>query len=432
MRIAQIVPGTGLPYYCENCGRDGSLAAALRDRGHEVVVGTLYLPPAPGPRAAPVFYGAVNLYLRHRFPGFARTPAWVRRALDSRGLLRLAGSFSGASSAAGLEGLTLSMLRGEEGGQAEELARLVDWLKGIRPDAVHLSNCLLSGIARRVRRELGVPVACSLQDEDTWIDAMEEPARGAAWRILGENAANVDVLAAVSRYYADFMGARMAIPAGRMAVVPIGIDVEGFSAAPSGLPFDPPVIGFLSRVCERMGAGLLADAFVLLARGGRFPGLRLRLTGGGTRADAAFVRAVRRTLARHGLLSRADFVRPFGRGDRARFLRSLTVLSVPAPAGEAFGTFLLEAMACGVPVVEPRVGGFTELIEQTGGGVLYEPNTPEALAAALEGVLSDKVNAPALGQAGRNAVLSRYTAAHMAAGLERALVQVSTGARGGS
>jgi glycosyltransferase involved in cell wall biosynthesis len=392
-------------------------------------VGSLYLPAADA-GASPVFYGAVNLYLRHRFPALRRMPALVGRALDARGLLRLAGRLSGASDAASLDGLTLSMLRGEEGGQAEELSRLMSWIDAARPDAVHLSNCLLTGIARRVRRELGAVVACSLQDEDMWVDAMAETSRAAVWKLLGERAADVDVFAAVSRHYARFMAGRISIPEERIEVVPIGIDIDGFEAAPSGLPFDPPVIGFLSRVSKRMGAGLLMEAFIRLSEAGRFPGLRLRAMGGATASDAVFLRSMRRELARHGLLSRFDYVRPFDREDRAEFLRSITLLSVPVPEGEAFGTFLLEAMACGVPVVQPRLGGFSELVEETGGGILYEPNTSATLAEAIEGLLADRRRGGKLGGNGREAVRSRYTAAHMAAGLERAIVKAMEARKG--
>ena len=58
------------------------------------------------------------------------------------------------------------------------------------------------------------------------------------------------------------------------------------------------------------------------------------------------------------------------RSSRSNFLRSLTVLSVPARSGEAFGLYLIEAMAAGIPAVQPRLGAFPELIEATGGGVL--------------------------------------------------------------
>jgi glycosyltransferase involved in cell wall biosynthesis len=178
-----------------------------------------------------------------------------------------------------------------------------------------------------------------------------------------------------------------------------------------------------------MGAGILTDAFVLLAGSGRFPGLRLRFMGGGTAADAGFVRGLRRTLSRRGLASRVDFLGPFGREDRTRFLASLSAFSVPVSEGGAFGTFLLEAMACGVPVVQPRAGGFSELIEDAGGGVLYTPNTAEALAGAMGSVLADPERAGRLGRAGRAAVLDRYTAGHMAEGLERALRNAGAGVK---
>jgi glycosyltransferase involved in cell wall biosynthesis len=215
------------------------------------------------------------------------------------------------------------------------------------------------------------------------------------------------------------MAERMAITEDRIAVVPVGIDVGAFSANPAGFPFDPPVIGYLSRICERMGAGILADAVVLLLGKGRFPGLHVRFTGGSTPADARLIASIRRRIGRAG--GRVEFVHTFGQADRSRFLASLTALSVPVPVGEAFGTFLLEAMASGVPVVQPRAGGFTELVDDTGGGVLCEPGSADALASALGNLLSDRDRARSLGRAGHDAVRDRYRTAVMAAGLERAV-----------
>jgi glycosyltransferase involved in cell wall biosynthesis len=421
MRLALIFPGSGSKFFCENCARDDSLARGLRDRGHEVLLGSLYLPLAgqPTDRSPPVFFGAVNLYLRHRFPSLGRLPLWLERLLDADTVLRLAGSLSGTTDAASLEGLTLSMLRGEEGGQAEDLERLVGWLAQARPSVVHLSNCLLLGIARRVRRELGIPVACSLQDEDGWIEELRPEASAQAWSLLRQRAADVDLFLPVSAWYAGFMGERLGLPAERLAVVPIGIDPECFSGIRRRR--GPPVIGFLSHVSERMGAGILARAFIRLAEGGRFPGLELWYAGGSTGADTAFLRQLKRDFVRHGLRERVRFARSFQRGERIRFLSALSALCVPVQGGEAFGTFILEALAAGVPVVQPRLGGFTELVSDTGGGLLYEPNSPEALADALAELLDDPAKAGALGEAGREAVLARYTAQSMAAALEAAL-----------
>ena len=60
------------------------------------------------------------------------------------------------------------------------------------------------------------------------------------------------------------------------------------------------------------------------------------------------------------------------------------MVSVPVRNGEAFGIYLLECMASGVPVVQPALGAFPEIVELAGGGVIYEANTPEALAGSLE------------------------------------------------
>jgi glycosyltransferase involved in cell wall biosynthesis len=216
----------------------------------------------------------------------------------------------------------------------------------------------------------------------------------------------------------------LSLPESRFAVVPIGIETEGFPREPGELPWDPPVIGFLSHICRSMGADILVEAFILLCRERRWPHLRLRFAGGSTGADSSFLRSIRRRLAQEGLSERVDFARSFARPDRLRFLASLSVLSVPVREGEAFGTFILEALAAGLPVVQPRLGGFPELIEATQGGVLYEPNTPEALAAALGELLADRSRARELGRRGGQAVMEGYAAGHMAARLEEVFQNV--------
>jgi glycosyltransferase involved in cell wall biosynthesis len=433
MRIAMIAPGTGLPYYCENCTRDRGLVRTLVERGHEVLCGSLYLPPAGDGgdgRQEPVFYGALNLVLGQALPGHRSVPGWLRRALDGRPLLRLAASLSGAADAGAMGPLTLSVLRGEEGSQALELDQLIRWLGAVRPDVLYLSNCLLIGVARRARADLGIPVVCALQDEDTWIDAMGPAQRASAWAILRERAADVDGFLPVSEYYGTLMSRRLGIPAGRIRVVQPGIDLRGFPDVPSPLDSDPPAVGFLSRLSNAMGLDILAEAFSRLCADGRFPGLRLRLAGGGTPGDFRLVRGLRGMLARRGLGGRLDIVRSFGRAERIQFLRSIQVLSVPVREGEAFGAFLLEAMAVGVPVVQPSLGGFLEVVRSTGGGVLYSPNTPEALAEALYGLLSDRERARRLGAAGFQAVRDRFSSSRTAERLEQALAAI-IGAREG-
>jgi glycosyltransferase involved in cell wall biosynthesis len=103
--------------------------------------------------------------------------------------------------------------------------------------------------------------------------------------------------------------------------------------------------------------------------------------------------------------------------EKRAFLQTLSVLSVPATYGEAFGLYVLEALASGVPVVQPRHGAFPELVEATGGGVLCAPDDPAALAAALEEVLGTPGRAAELGARGRAAVVARFDVEHMARGM---------------
>lgn len=417
MRIIHIVPGSGGAFYCENCFRDSALVKAMRAKGHDVTLVPLYLPlflDYPDVTTdTPVFFGAVSLYLREKIPLLRRLPVgWLRR-LNAPGVLRWAAKQAGRTRAAGMEDMTLSMLRGEHGRQAAELDQLVTWLRTDgKPDVVHLSNALLLGLARRMREDLEVPIVCSLQDEDTWIDAMGEPAAGQIWSTLAERSVDVDVLIPVSHSYRKKMAGKLGLRTDRMRVVQIGIDLAGYR--PPERPPEPPAIGYLSRLARSLGLDILLEAFILLKQDPRFGTLRLRATGGTTADDEPFVKQLQQRARQAGVDAAFDILPGFDRDHRIGFLQSLCVLSVPMPDGEAFGTYLLEAMACGVPAVQPNVGAFPEIIAATGGGVVYEPNTPDALAAALAPLLANPDQRDLLGAAGRESVMAHFSVDRMA------------------
>ncbi|MCX5671317.1 MAG: glycosyltransferase family 1 protein, partial [Planctomycetota bacterium] len=182
MRIIQITPGAGTNFYCENCLRDNALVLELRRQGHDALMVPLYLPlVTEGPDATagvPIFFGGINVYLQQKLALFRRTPRWLDRLLDARGLLKWASGRAEMTKARDLGEATLSMLRGEDGRQVKELERLVAWLAvQDRPDVICLSNALLAGLVRRMKAALGVPVVSMLQDEDGFLDALPEPYR---------------------------------------------------------------------------------------------------------------------------------------------------------------------------------------------------------------------------------------------------------------
>ena len=411
MRVVQLIPGSGGTFYCQNCMRDSALVRALRARGIDVTFVPLYLPPVVDAEGledeTPVFFGGINVYLQQEFELFRNTPRWLDRLFDSRWMLKRAAAREGSTSAAALGPMTLSMLQGRHGKQRKEAERLIAWLgENDTPDVIHVSNALLLGVASEIKKALNVPIVCSLQDEHTWLDAMPDPHRRRCWEVLSNKARDVDTFIAVSDWYAKEMSTRMSIPRDRIVVVPAGIELDGIE--PASAPVDPPVIGYLSRMSECLGLGLLVDAFVRLKEDPRFKDLRLRVTGGQTAEDEEFLAGVRATLREHGVENDVEFLDHFDKEARHAFMRSLSVLSVPALGGKAFGAFIIEAQAFGVPVVQPAVGAFPEILETTGGGCIYDPNDDNALTRALEALLLDPARAHELGLHGRSAVLREY------------------------
>ena len=158
MKIVHIVPGSGGTFYCQNCMRDNELIKSLKTLGHEIYMVPMYLPISVDDHETeddtPVFYGAINIYLKEKLPFYRHAPIWLEKIFDSQPLLKYAAKKSGSTRASGLEEMTISMLKGEEGRQATELDHLIKFLqKEIQPDVVHLSNALLLGLAKRMKEE---------------------------------------------------------------------------------------------------------------------------------------------------------------------------------------------------------------------------------------------------------------------------------------
>lgn len=415
MKLAQIIPGVAGAFYCENCIRDQTLMRELNRRGHDAVMVPLYMPLAldsPGPwRRAPIFFGGIRIYLEQKWPWLRRLPLWVTRPLSSPGLLRMAARLAGMMEPADLGKATVSMLRGESGGESRELDRMAEWLAAEgRPDVVCLSNILLAGLARRLKERLGVPLICLLQDEDRFLDDLPEPYRKAAWDTLRDHVRDMAGFVAVSRYFKSVMERRLALDPSRVHVVYTGVVCSG-----SPRPAPPaPAIGFMSRICREKGFDELVEAFIEIRRRARIPGLRLRAIGGHTPQDRAFVAGVRRRLESVGAIPDVEIGGEFDATRRAEFLAGVSVLSVPDRRGEASGVCVLEALSAGVPVAQPAHGAYPELIEATGGGLLYPPGDRAGLVSALERLLLNAAEARRMGEAGRAAVCRRFSAAAMA------------------
>ena len=405
MRIAYIAAGAA-NMYCGSCLHDNTLAAALQKMGHDVALVPTYTPlrtDAPGVSLDRVFFGALNVYLQQKAAAFRHTPEALDRLLDRPGLIQRAARLGASTDPAELGDLTHSILQGEEGFQAKELAKLVDWLRDdFRPDVVHLTNSMFAGFARNLKRELGVPVVCSLQGEDLFINQLREPWRIRVRELLSERARDIDAFQVNSAWYADFMADYLKCDRNRMFVVPLGLTLQGHDGEPREAS-NPLTVGYLARICPEKGLHVLVEAFRLLA--GR---VRLRVAGYLGERDRGYLEDLEARIAGWGLSGFYEYVGEVDREEKIRFLQTLDVLSVPTVYLEPKGLFVLEALANGVPVVQPRHGAFPEMIEATGGGLLVEPDSPEELARGIETLMRDPGLRRELGRRGREAVHARF------------------------
>ena len=410
MNIIQIIPGSGGSFYCGNCLRDSKYVDALRAEGHQVIKIPMYLPLFSDEHDItdiPVFYGAISIYLKQVYPIFRKAPKWFDRFLNSKPMMRLAASMAGSTRAKGLEDMTLSMLLGEEGEQKEELDKMVDWIaEHCNPDVIHISNALLLGLAKKIKEKINVPVFCSLQDEDVWVDAMQPSFQERIWKLMHKKARDVDTFIAVSNYFAEVMQKRMELSPEKIKNVYLGVAPEDYAFKNSA--DKPRNVAYISRMCHENGFDIAMDAFILLKQKKGFDDVKFIATGGSTGDDKAYLKKIKEKIKKHKLENDVDFHEDFEGPGRQLFFEKSALISVPVRNGEAFGMYLLESMASGIPVVQPPLGAFPEIVEISQGGMIYKENTPDELANAWADLLSNKDKLQQLSKQARKGVEERF------------------------
>jgi glycosyltransferase involved in cell wall biosynthesis len=416
MKITYVTAGAA-GMYCGSCMRDNTLVAALARQGHDALLVPTYTPIRTDEEDVSqrrVFFGGINVYLQQKLGLFRHTPWFFDRLLDARRLLQWVSRFAVKTDAHVLGDLTVSMLQGEHGRQRKEVGKLVTWLaEEVRPEVVNLTNALLSGMVHELKRRLNVPVLCSLQGDDIYLESLPEPFRGQCMALIREHCREIDGFIATSAYYADFMADYFAVPRGRIHVVLPGINLHGHGG-PRPATEMPPTIGYFARICPEKGLHVLAEAFRILRQTPGAGRCRLRVSGWLGENNRRYFDEVQRRLKEAGLGDDFAHVESPDHASKVRFLQSVDVLSVPTKYREPKGLYVLEALANGTPVVQPRHGSFPELVLATGGGLLVTPDDPHDLARRLRQVLEDHRLRDELGRKGKEVIHAHFHADRMA------------------
>ncbi len=398
--------------YCGSCLRDNALATELLARGHDVTLLPLYTPTLtdePNVSHEKVFFGGISVYLQQRAAAIRKTPWLLDSLWDSKLALNAASRRSIPTDPRLLGDLTVSMLKGEDGFQRKEIEKLLHWLRqDVPPDVIDLPNCLLIGLAGPLSRTLQRPVSCTLQGEDLFLAKVPEPFRAEALRLIRAQTQHVSAFIAVSDWYATFMVDYLQIRPEKMHVVPLGIKLDDFAPVERSRT-DGFTIGYLARVAPEKGLHLLADAYCYLRRQYGLPEARLEAAGYLGPEHRPYLQRIHQRMEAEGLEREFHYRGALDRQQKMQFLRSLDVFSMPATYDEPKGLPVLEAMASGVPVVLPRRGAFSEMVERTSGGLLVEPDNPHALAEGILSLWRDRSHAEKLGQRAATGVRAHYS-----------------------
>lgn len=418
--------------YCGSCLRDNALARELLARGHDVLLLPVYTPTLTDETNVSdghVFFGGISVYLEQHLPLFRRTPAFLDRLWDKASVIKAATGRGVSVDPDALGELTVSTLKGEQGFQAKEFRKLIAYLQTLPPfDVVVLPNSLLISMAPALRRAFGRPIACTLQGEDLFLGALREPYRTQSLALIARHAASVDGFVATSAYYADFMAGHLGLERERVHTVPLGISLDGH--APTAQERSGPfTIGYLARVAPEKGLHLLAEAYRVLRRELGLADARLAAAGYLAPEHKGYLAGIEAKLRDWGLAGEFRYHGVPDRAGKIAFLQGLDAFSVPSPYAEPKGLYLLEALANGLPCVQPRHGAFPEVLQRTGGGLLFEPNDARALAEQLLVLAKDRAGARALGRGGAEGVRRHHSVARMA---DRALEVYGRIAAGGA
>lgn len=422
MKIIYIATGAA-NMYCGSCMHDNALAAGMMAAGEDVTLFPLYTPMRLDEKSVgerQIFYGGIKAYLMQKYPRPFFGRDLLLRAAGSQAILRLMPRFdigSAVDPVANAE-LTISMLKGESGNQRELLQEFVGWVKSTyKPDVIHITNALLIGVAREFKRSLQVPITCGLHGEDIFLEGMPQPYQDEAIALIRERAADVDRFLAISGYYGEMFSKWVGLDRSKIDVVYPGIALDDYrDLTPDSSTSRAPTIGFFARFVPEKGLHLLVDAFISLTRSGEFPDLRLVAGGYVSRAYKTYIDGIHKKIKDNGLEDRVNLLGTLERADKLNFFKQIDVFSVPAPYREPKGISILEALAAGVPVVQPNHGAYPEWVNATQGGLLHRPHDSIDLAEKLATLLRDAELRKRLGQQGRAGVFEKFSSEKMAAG----------------
>lgn len=411
-RIVYLTAGAA-GMFCGSCMHDNALAKALIKEGWDVMLVPFYTPirtDEDDVSVDQVFFGGINVYLQQKIPWLRFVPSFMDRFLDSPRLIRRVTSKAFETNAKMLGALALSVLKGENGNQRKEVKRVNKWLANdAKPELIVISNILVAGFVPTFKKQLDIPVLVTLQGDDIFLDGIPEPYRTKCFEQITRISRHVDGYIVHSEFFGKYMCEYFDLDPSKVHVTPLGLDTTDFAPfldtpSSSSMRSERPTIGYMARLAPEKGLHNLVDAFIHLKKQPDTESIRLRIAGWLGPDNESYANQQWEKLESAALGDHYEYLGSIDREQKLELLREVDLVSVPTDQKEPKGLFVLEAMAAGVPFVQPAHGSFPEIHAQTGGGVLFQHGDTEELARELLSLLRDHDRRRELGRAGQVAV----------------------------
>ncbi len=388
----------------------------MREQGVDCVLQPIYTPIRTDDEsvaADQVFFGGIHIYLLQQFPILRRLPRFMRRWLDWTPLIRFATRKSVSYDAKQLGELSISMLQGREGRQADEVDRLSRWLSDeMQPDAILFTNLLIGGCLPELSELLpGAKRVVLLQGDDIFLDHLPEAERGKAVALCRSLVPYVDRFVTHSDFYASKMSELLSIPSDRISVTPLSIDLGPFEQVQQ-----TPVqrsgefrIGYLARIAPEKGLHHLVDVFIDLASLPENDHVSLHVAGWLGEHQQEYFDSLLTKIRDAGLQDRFTYHGSPDLDEKITLLKSYDVTCVPTDYQDPKGLFALESLAAGTPVILTDHGAFPEILSSTGGGLLFQPGDRHGLIEAINQLKQNADLRRNLADQGKSAVKERHS-----------------------
>ena len=407
--------------FCGSCMHDNALAKALAAEGWNIQLVPTYTPirtDETNVSVDQVFFGGINVYLQQKLPVLRYLPSVFDRFLDNPRLIRRVTANAMDTDPKLLGQLALSMLKGLQGNQRKEVKRICRWIQKEEPEILIFTNILIGGCIPYLKKMSAAPILVTLQGDDVFLDSLDESFKSKCMTQIRKIAKWVDGFVVHSHFFRDYMSEYFEIDREKIFVTPLGIDVADYEVfatnSDSQEKRETRNIGYLAKLAPQKGLHHLVEAFIDLKKQPHNNDVKLKIAGWLGPENRDYAETQFNLMNEAGLQQDFEYLGVVNRKEKLTMLRTIDLLSVPTEFLEPKGLYVLEALAAGVPVVEPNHACFPELIAQTQGGLLFEYGDKAQFVAQLQKLLDAPQMRSELGQAGQRFVHSHRNSNSMA------------------